>query len=74
MTANHLNLNKDLYGRLYNWKFDSAKMYLKGESKEVKKAVIELADEYGNIGWVFEGRISDEIADKVAKLGVIEED
>jgi hypothetical protein len=73
MKRNPLNLNEKLYGRLYNWKFDSALRYLKGEPKEVQKAVRELAEEYGNIGWVYEGKISDIIAEKVNALGIFDE-
>ena len=71
---NRLNLNENLYGRLYNWKFESALKYLKGESKEVKKTVRELARKYGNIGWIYESELAEEIARRVFDLGVEEDE
>lgn len=44
--------NKNLIGRLSNYKFESAQKYLAGESEEVAEVVNALADTFANCGWI----------------------
>ena len=44
--------NKNLIGRIYNGKFNSALKYLEGESKETVELVNTLARLFGNVGWL----------------------
>ena len=46
----HATYASDLKGRLWNWKFNSAKAYLDGQSIEVVDLVTALADSFGNEG------------------------
>lgn len=46
-------LAKKLTGRIYNWMFESALLYIDGAKTDEGKAIIrQLAEEYGDIGWV----------------------
>ena len=66
-------MNKDLFGRLDNYKFESALAYLKGESKETKDLVKFLAKVFGNSGWIL-GDMSILIDNALENIGVKEED
>lgn len=69
-----MSLNEDLTGRLENWKFESAKMYVDFDVSVDERLVIEaLADTYGNCGW-FEGSMGLIIGAAVEALigGLIE--
>lgn len=63
--------NKDLVSRLYNFKFEKALMYLKGESKEVKEDVKTLASVFKDCGWI-DGTMGEIILMCLDSLGVYE--
>jgi hypothetical protein len=63
--------NENLRGRLYNWKFESAKRYLNGETDSVKRIVRSLSVLYGNCGW-FEGKMGMRVGAVVDSLLKIE--
>lgn len=44
-------MNEDLYGRLYNWKFEQALFYVAGEPEDLQKAVALLARLFGDPGY-----------------------
>jgi len=56
-----------LYGRLINWKFESAKRYLdellphEPKLVPIVKELYRLSEEYANIGWV-EGKLGERIS------------
>jgi len=56
-----------LRSRLQNWKFNSAKVYLKGQPREVKELVEVLARLLGNWGWM-EGDLGLMVGAVVDKL------
>ena len=65
-------LAKRLTGRIYNWKFEQALLYIDGAKTDEGKAIIrQLAEEYENIGWIG-GKLADTIAIKVRKLFELE--
>ena len=44
--------NEKLIGRLFNYKFASAQLYLEGEDEEVVSVVNALADTFSDCGWI----------------------
>ena len=65
---------ENLLGRLHNWKFESALEYLDGSPESDQKIVMELAKEYGNIGWIpGDAAIKDVIGAELQKIYGYEE-
>ena len=63
-----------LLNRLHNWKFKSALKYLEGSPEKDQKTVIELAENYGNIGWILgDAKIKDTIDAELQKIDGYEE-
>lgn len=54
-----------LIGRIYNWKFESALRYMKGQPKEIQDLLKSLAKLLGNEGWM-DGLLADLV--KAAEL------
>ena len=66
-------MRKNLLRRLHNWKFRSALQYLEGSSDDDQKIVIELANAYGNIGWIYgDAEIKNTIDKQLQKIDVYE--
>lgn len=59
--------NKDLRGRVHNWKFSSALLHLDGEAEDVQITVQTLATMFGNVGW-FEGTMATMVERAVNSL------
>ena len=62
-----LDIKKDeeMIGRLYNWKFSDAAVYLRPDHPEhVRDVVRALASQYGNWGWA-NGGTTETIVDYV---------
>lgn len=64
-------MNKKLFGRLLNWKFEQALQYLDNEPEEVKDLVKSLARMFGNSGWFF-GDMSEIVRHALFDIGVEE--
>ena len=65
-------LTRKLTGRIYNWKFGQALLYIDGAKTDEGKEIIKfLAKEYGDIGWVG-GDLCDRIVDKVRDIFELE--
>jgi len=64
-------MNEELSGRLHNWKFESALNYLNNEPENIREIVKELAENYGNIGWITSNSKIKNVIE--GKLSVIED-
>jgi uncharacterized protein (DUF1810 family) len=62
-------VNKDLFGRLLNWKFKSALNYLDGATDEEKSLVEALARMFGNCGW-FDGDMAEIVCHALLHIGI----
>lgn len=59
--------SKSLMGRLYNWKFEQAKDYLKDADDNLKTAVLMLSNMFDDCGW-FEGEVGCFVSKVVDEL------
>lgn len=66
-------INKDLKGRLMNFKFRSAASYLVNEPEDVTRLVRGLSDMFGNVGMMF-GAMGDILSAALDALGTWDED
>lgn len=67
-------LDPKLENRLYNFKFETAKDMIAGgrcprPSAEAVALITELAEDYGNVGWIF-GNKGEEITNRLKTIGV----